>query len=148
MARAWGLIQETLQPYFARQGISGAQWGVLRTLQRAEKAGQPPLRLKDLGDRLLIRPPSVTSVVDRLEQSGLVTRCTSSIDLRAKSVQLTARGRGLLARIGRRHPERLRELLGGFRARDTAELRRLMQRMADHLEDLQRSRRSNPEQSP
>src|SRR5262245_39477999 len=93
LVRAFGLLERVMQPYFSQFGITGAQWGVLRTLDRAEQAGLRGLRLTDLSDRLLVRPPSVTGVVDRLERAGLVVRDASPTDLRAKEVRLTARGR-------------------------------------------------------
>src|SRR5437588_8101078 len=99
LIRSIGLIERAMQPYFARFGISGSQWGVLRTLHRAAASGQPALRLTDLSDRLLIRPPSVTGVVDRLERMGLVQRDASPTDLRAKQVSLTERGRNLVHRV-------------------------------------------------
>src|SRR5437016_2507823 len=74
MIRVFGLLERVMQPYFARFGISGAQWGVLRNLHRAEQEGIPALRLTDLSERLLVRPPSVAGVVERLERSGLVAR--------------------------------------------------------------------------
>src|SRR6266404_5330251 len=84
LVRTFGLVEKVMQPYFARFGISGSQWGVLRHLYRAEQEGWPGLRLTDLGDRLLIRPPSVTGVVDRLERAELVIRGGLPTDLRAK----------------------------------------------------------------
>src|SRR5437588_12552015 len=74
LLRTLGLLKRVMEPYFARFGISGSQWAVLRTLLRAEAEGRKQLRLTDLGNRLLIRPPSVTGVVDRLQRMGLVAR--------------------------------------------------------------------------
>src|SRR5438128_12598495 len=84
LIRTFGLLERVMQPYFARFGISGAQWGVLRNLHRAEQEGIPALRLTDLSERLLVRPPSVAGVVERVEISGLVARLESETDLRAK----------------------------------------------------------------
>src|SRR5437763_163965 len=81
LVRTFGLLERVMQPHFARFGISGSQWGVLRTLNRAEAEGTEGLRVTDLSDRLLIRPPSVTGVVDRLERAGLVVRDASMDDL-------------------------------------------------------------------
>src|SRR5258708_2557324 len=96
LIRLYGLLERVMQPYFARFGISGSQWGVLRNLHRAEQEGQGGIRLTDLGDRLLIRPPSVTGIVDRLERVGLVHRDGSPEDLRVKRVALTDKGRQLV----------------------------------------------------
>src|SRR5260370_9135654 len=97
--RVEGLLDRVMQPYFARFGISGSQWGLLRTLHRAQQEGQTGLRLTDLSDRLLIRPPSVTGAVDRLERAGLVARDHAAVDLRSKLVALTKKGRQLIDRI-------------------------------------------------
>src|SRR5438105_7293070 len=94
LVRAFGLLERVMQPYFSRFGITGSQWGVLRALHRAEAEGQPGLRLTDLSERLIIRPPSVTGVVDRLERIGFVVRENVPGDLRSKQVRLTPKSRG------------------------------------------------------
>src|SRR5436309_11664655 len=96
LLRLFGLVRQVMEPYFARFGVSGPQWGVLRVLQRAETNGESRLRLKDLGERLFIQPPSVTAVVDRLERLGFVKRSESKADLRVRCVGLTGQGRKLL----------------------------------------------------
>src|SRR5262245_43285253 len=89
LIRALGLLERVQQSYFAQFGLSGSQWGVLRNLERAEQEGLGGLRLTDLSERLLLRPPSVTGVVDRLERALLVVREGTPTDLRAKQVALT-----------------------------------------------------------
>src|SRR3954467_11797191 len=74
LIRAYGLLERIMDPYFAHFGISGSQWGVLRNLHRAELEGHAGLRLSELGRRLLIRPPSVTGLIDRLVRADLVKR--------------------------------------------------------------------------
>src|SRR5262249_9340624 len=136
LVRAFGLLDRAMQPYFSGFGISGSQWGVLRNLHRAAEEGSPALRLTDLGRRLLIRPPSVTGLVGRLEQAGLVARTGGPDDLRTKLVSLTPRGRALVERILVEHPARMKALLGGLRRVEQASLHRLLERFADHVEGL------------
>src|SRR5438105_14664063 len=102
-AQVFGLLDRVMQPYFAQFGISSSHWAVLRNLHRAENEGLPGLRLTDLSERLLIRPPSVTGVVDRLERAGLVSRDGSPIDLRTKVVKLSPAGREIIGRILQGH---------------------------------------------
>ena len=84
LVRTYGLLGRAMQPFFVRFGITGSQFAVLRTLRCAEseaiRNGAIPtdangkchgLRQTELGDRLLVRPPSVTGVIDRLERQGL-----------------------------------------------------------------------------
>jgi DNA-binding MarR family transcriptional regulator len=136
LVRTIGLVERVMHPYFARLGISGSQWGALRTLQRAEQEGQDGLRITDLSERLLIRPPSVSGVIDRLERSGLVVRDIAPDDLRSKHVRLTSKGRALVEQILAVHAEQLDRVLGGLNGADQSELHRLLDRLAEHLEGL------------
>lgn len=133
LIRCFGLIERIMHPYFARFGISGAQWGVLRNLHRAEQDGQSGLRLTDLGERLLIRPPSVTGVVDRLEKAGLVSRDGLPTDLRAKQVALTDKGRQIVEQVLEVHQGYIDNLLGGLNAKEQAELLKLLGKLRQHL---------------
>ena len=134
--RVEGLLDRVMQPYFARFGISASQWGLLRTLHRAEQEGQTGLRLTDLSDRLLIRPPSVTGAVDRLERAGLVARDHAAVDLRSKLVALTKKGRQLIDRILAVHERQVATVLGGLNWKEQAEFHRLLRRLGQHLEGL------------
>ncbi len=134
--RTFGMIERAMQPCFARFGITGAQWGVLRNLHRAEADGRPDLRLTDLSERLLIRPPSVTGVVDRLERARLVARADSATDMRVKKVALTPRGRRLVERMLAVHSAHVETVMGVLTTGEKAELQRLLHRLEEHLDGL------------
>jgi DNA-binding MarR family transcriptional regulator len=137
LVRTLGLLKRVMEPYFARFGISGSQWGVLRQLHRAEaEEGIGELRLTDLSDRLLIRPPSVTGVVDRLERLGYIERSVAADDQRAKNVRLTAQGRQLVEQILGQHAQQIKNVLGIFTAEEQDQLQQLLQRLGAHLEAL------------
>jgi DNA-binding MarR family transcriptional regulator len=134
LLRTYGLIERVMQPYFSRYGISGSQWGVLRNLHRAEQEGVTGLRISALGERLIIRPPSVSGVVDRLERAGLVSRASDPSDQRARFVRLTAAGRLLVARVLEAHARQIEAVLGGLKESEQARLQRLLARLGEHLE--------------
>jgi len=136
LVRTFGLLERVQQPYWAQFGISGSQWGVLRALQRAEAEGTATLRLKDLSERLLVRPPSITGVIDRLERAGLVVRGASSGDLRSKPVTLTTRGRQLVEQVLGSHRPRLAQLLQGLSISEQETLHQLLVRWGEHLSHL------------
>ena len=56
------------------------------------------LSVKALGDLLHLEPATISPLVKRLEQSGLVTRTRSSADERSIDVVLTSEGRALRRR--------------------------------------------------
>lgn len=136
LINTYGLLGRVMGPYFARFGISGAQWGVLRSLHRAELEGINELRQTDLSARLIIRPPSVTNVLDRLQRMGLVTREPCATDARAKLVKLSAAGRELVDRVLLGHGEQISRVLGGLNGAQQEQLRELLNRMSDHLQAL------------
>jgi DNA-binding MarR family transcriptional regulator len=136
LIRTFGLLEQVMHPYFARFGISGSQWAVLRNLHRAEQAGEGGLRLTDLGARLLVRPPSVTGVVDRLERVGLVRREGVPTDLRAKQVVLTPKGRKLVGQVLAGHADQIARLMAPLKPDEERQLAGLLHRLGRHLEGL------------
>jgi len=131
-----GLLREKMRDYFGRRGISGSQWGVLRALRREEAAGNAGLRLTDVSRRLLITPPSVTGVVNRLERLGLVARKSSPGDGRAKLVVLTPAGRAMYQEIIDGHRARVHKVMAGLSDDELRALHELLKRLGQHLETI------------
>ena len=69
-------------------GLTPAQERALRVVSRSDE----PLRMTELADRLGIVPRSVTTVIDALEQAGLVRREVDPRNRRAIRLHLTDRG--------------------------------------------------------
>jgi DNA-binding MarR family transcriptional regulator len=149
LVRTYGLLSRAMQPFFMRFGITVSQFAVLRTLRCAEaeaiRKGQMPtdangkchgLLQMELGDRLLVRPPSVTGVIDRLERQGLVCRDPSPDDLRAKFVHLTDAGRRLMDRVEGDHAARMNTVLIALSVPEQQELSRLLNLLGSHLEEI------------
>jgi len=132
--RLFGLIRRIMEPFFSQFGITGSQWGVLRVLLRAEEEGLTRLRLTDLGDRLLVQPPSITGVIDRMERLGLVARSASDTDLRSKVVSLTPAGRELALRVRKGHAARTQTILAGLSPKEQEHLHQLLDQLGSHLE--------------
>jgi DNA-binding MarR family transcriptional regulator len=69
-------------------GLTPAQGRALRLIARSEE----PLRMTELADQLGIVPRSVTTVVDALEEAGLVHREIDPRNRRAILLRLTGQG--------------------------------------------------------
>lgn len=133
LLRTWGLIRQVQEPYFARFGVSGSQWGILRVLQRAELAGETALPLSTVSERLLIQPPSVTGVVDRLERMGLVKRSVSKADARVRNLSLTPAGRKLVNTVLAGHADRVASLFAAHQPDELDQLLNLLKRLEVRL---------------
>lgn len=77
-------------------GISLAQYNVLRILRGAGAAGLPTLAIRD---RMIDEGSTVTRLLDKLEQAGLVTRDRSRPDRRQVLCVITPAGETLLAEL-------------------------------------------------
>jgi MarR family transcriptional regulator, transcriptional regulator for hemolysin len=91
-----------------RFGQTRAQWAVLLRLERREG-----LKQSDLAEDLDIQPITLTRLVDRLCDNGLIERRPDPNDRRAKRLYLTAAARPLLDRIAAQVEELADTVLAG-----------------------------------
>ena len=83
-------INRTYKPMLDALGITYPQYLVLSTLWESE--GQT---ITAIADRLSLEPSTITPLVKRLEQAGLLTRQRNPEDERQVQVSLTSAGRSL-----------------------------------------------------
>jgi DNA-binding MarR family transcriptional regulator len=108
-------------------GISPAQASMLESI---EKATNPSLG--DLAVAEQMKPPSVTRVVQSMQESGLIIMTPDPDDRRCTRVQLSPLGRKEIAAIRRRKTEFLEKKLLALSESD----QRKAQELADFLERL------------
>jgi MarR family transcriptional regulator for hemolysin len=79
----------------AQFGVTRAQWAVLARLDRFEG-----LKQSELAEMLDLQPITLTRLLDRLCESGLIERRSDPNDRRAKRLFLTAAARPMLELLG------------------------------------------------
>ena len=89
-------------------GMTRAQWAVLLRLERREG-----LKQSDLAENLDIQPITLTRLVDRLCDSGLIERRPDPNDRRAKRLYLTPAALPLLDRIATQVEDLAETILAG-----------------------------------
>ncbi len=90
-------------------GMTRAQWGVLFRLERSEG-----LKQSELAEILDIQPITVTRLIDRLCENGLIERRSDPHDRRAKRLFLTPAARPLLTQLNALSTEMLARVLSGL----------------------------------
>ena len=80
-------------------GLNFARYEVLVLLHFSRRGSLP---MGKIGQRLMIHPTSVTNLVDRLEEAGLVRRTPHPTDGRTTLVALSPTGRRLVERATKR----------------------------------------------
>lgn len=104
-------------------GVSGAQLFVLRELE-----SEPGASLAQLAARTMTDPSSVSVVVARLVESGLVQRKRDPTDARRAQLSLSPRGRTLLKKA----PEPVqRRLIAALQAMPKKRVRRFAEVLAE-----------------
>jgi DNA-binding MarR family transcriptional regulator len=105
-------------------------------LGRAEQEGTAGLRPVDLCRSLLVRPPSITGLSDRLRRLGYVAISSSSTDGRGKEIRLTLLGRKLVERIWKGHSAQIAAMMSGLDEESQQQLYGLLRKLAEHLETM------------
>jgi MarR family transcriptional regulator, transcriptional regulator for hemolysin len=93
----------------AQFGITRAQWVVLVRLERSEGLNQT-----ELADMLDLQPITLTRLLDKLSDSGLIERRPDPGDRRAKRLFLTPAARPLLKRLAELGEETMTSTLAGI----------------------------------
>lgn len=89
-------LLRTYADYKAAQfGMTRAQWAVLVRIDRSEGLNQ-----SELAEVLDLQPITLTRLLDKLSDSGLIERRPDPTDRRAKRLFLTAAARPLLKQLG------------------------------------------------
>jgi MarR family transcriptional regulator, transcriptional regulator for hemolysin len=93
----------------AEYGITRAQWAVMARLDRSEG-----LKQAELADMLDLQPITLTRLLDRLCDNGLIERRADPQDRRAKRLFLTPAARPLLEHLDRLAEELMSTALAGI----------------------------------
>ena len=121
LAQAHELVASEFHVVVARHGISPSEWRVLATLASGE-----PTSIGRLARIVVMKQPTLTKLLDRMEATGHVQRMPHDGDRRITLVTITPRGRALtetlvplalahearvLAQVGARRANALKETL-------------------------------------
>jgi MarR family transcriptional regulator, transcriptional regulator for hemolysin len=120
----------------AQFGITRAQWVVLVRLDRSEG-----LKQSELADILDLQPISLTRLLDKLCESGLIERRADPIDRRAKRLFLKAAARPLLEKLGDLGDELMTTALAGV---ERADIERMVAQLGIVKENLRQAIQQRP----
>jgi len=108
-------------------GVPRAQWKALFRLER-----EPGLRQIELADMLDIEPITLSRIVDRLEESGLVERLADPSDRRAWRLHVTARAQPLIAKLHAIADEMIADAFAGIDPKDIEITRAVLARAREN----------------
>ena len=108
-------------------GVTRAQWKVLFKLER-----KPGLRQIELADMLDIEPITLSRIIDRLEEAGLVERSADPADRRAWRLHVTARAQPLIEKLHAVADEMIAEAFAGLDPKEIEITRKVLARAREN----------------
>lgn len=125
LAQASHLISSEFHEVVRYHGLSVSEWRVLASLD-----GGVPISIGQLAQVAVLKQPTVTRMLDRMQAKRQVERLAHESDRRVTLVRITATGSKTVSRLialAREHEQRVLEPFGLARAEDLkATLRRII----------------------
>ncbi|MTH53187.1 MarR family transcriptional regulator [Bacillus mangrovi] len=116
LSRAYRAINDHMNKHIVSFGLNPTEFGVLELLYH--KGDQP---LQQIGGKILLASGSITYVVDKLEQKGLLARKACEKDRRVTYAHITDEGRTLIEEIFPSHQQKIDEIIGVLSSEEKAE---------------------------
>ena len=129
LAQCYQTFEQFSNADLRRTKLTPSQFDIIATLGNTEG-----MTFRELGERTLITKGTLTGVIDRLEERGLVRRVAQTDDRRCTLVQLTEAGQREFECIFPGHVEHCRQPFAGYTEEDFAALERELGRLKASLD--------------
>lgn len=129
LVRTYQAFEAYAMPDIRQHGFNPAEFDVLVTL-----GNTPGMTLKELGESTLLFKTTLTSVVDRLQNKGLVERTPCQTDRRRTYARLTEAGEKTFQEVFPAHIAHLKERVGSIPKRERDRLVKALRELRSHLD--------------
>lgn len=116
------------------EDFNGAQGKLLYVLWQTDGISSA-----ELADKAGLAPTTLTTMLDRMERSGLVKRVPHETDRRRLKIMLTDRSKRLKAQYDKYSEAMTRAYYSGFSEDEIAGFERLLTRVLDNLKECEKS---------
>ena len=129
LMKAFQALMPHAQESIARTGLGDSDFRVLEALLH-----KGPLPVNTIGPKVWLTPGSISIAVDRLVRKGLVVRKEQPGDRRVRRVELTPKGRALIAATFREHAAAMENVIDVLSTKERTTLLRLLKKLGKHAE--------------
>lgn len=106
LSRAYRAVNENVNKLIHTYGLNPTEFAVMELLYH--KGDQP---LQQIGGKILLASGSITYVVDKLEQKGLLKRVACPKDRRVTYAQITEKGKSFIEDVFPDHAKQIDTLM-------------------------------------
>lgn len=123
-ARVGSLMEETFKPQLSAEGLTIDMWRVLVGLSL-----DGPKSLVELSEATSINPPTLSRLVGRMVDKGLISRERSKLDTRTVEVSILKPGTDVVGRLMPRAAEINEMVITPFTERELAQFKTMLRRL-------------------
>lgn len=131
LSRAHRAFNDVVNKHISTFNLNPTEFAVLELLYH--KGDQP---LQQIGGKILLASGSITYVVDKLEQKGLLVRKACPNDRRVTHAQITDKGKQLIEEIFPPHQERINEIVSVLDDEEKKMVTELIKKVGLHASDM------------
>ncbi|KXG10309.1 HTH-type transcriptional regulator MhqR [Anoxybacillus sp. P3H1B] len=124
LSRAYRAVNDQVNKSIQSFGVNPTEFAVLELLYH--KGDQP---LQQIGGKILLASGSITYVVDKLEQKGLIMRKACEKDRRVTYASITDKGKAFIEKVFPEHEQTIHETLSGLTIEEKEQVIELLKKM-------------------
>jgi DNA-binding MarR family transcriptional regulator len=115
------IIKKKSSDFFKKYGITEVQFNVLELIF-FQKENNPGLTQIELSKMMMVNRANITTLVDRMEKSGLVERCDFKGDRRYNMIAITDKGLKKFKEIEKNYIKEIDEIINVLDANEISQL--------------------------
>lgn len=131
LSRASKVIEEEAHKLIEKYGLNPTEFGVLELIYH-----RGPQPIQKIGQKILLRSGSMTYVVNKLEERGLLKRAICEKDKRITYISITEKGAMLIESIFPEHAENIESIMSGLSAKEQELAIDLVRKLGLSVNDL------------
>jgi MarR family transcriptional regulator, 2-MHQ and catechol-resistance regulon repressor len=124
LSRAYRAVNDQVNKSIQSFGVNPTEFAVLELLYH--KGDQP---LQQIGGKILLASGSITYVVDKLEQKGLIVRKACEKDRRVTYASITEKGKQFIEKVFPEHEQTIHEIVSGLTVEEKEQLIELLKKL-------------------
>jgi MarR family transcriptional regulator, 2-MHQ and catechol-resistance regulon repressor len=125
------VIEERIRDQMVKNNLNITEFSVLEVLYHKGRQ-----TIQQIGKSILITSSSMTYVIDKLEQKGLLNRIPCPEDRRVIHVELTKDGNDLMEKIMPNHHELIDDMFGFLNSNESQMLVDLLKKVRKRAENI------------
>ena len=129
------MMKKKADAFFVQYGLTDVQFNLLTLLYFNSPGvpGEGGLSQAQISDMMLVNRANITSLVDRMEKAGLVTRNAHTNDRRFNIVKLTSKGKNLFEKVEPIYIRQVRKVMSHLGQPEMKTLMRLLEKVREML---------------